>query len=94
MAADGSRSLARAQLGVRSAGQPAMQELVNVHFTSPMLGRRLMHTDPAMLYFVYNEKVVLVMVAHDLPAGEFVAQVQAYLKFGPCMLKSLHIPYA
>jgi hypothetical protein len=51
-----------------------MQSLMNVHFSSAALARKL--TDrPAMLYFAYNAQVIAVIVAHDLNTGEFVAQV-------------------
>ena len=33
-----------------------------------------------MLYFVFNEGVIAVIVAHDLAAGEFVAQVTESLQ--------------
>jgi 2-polyprenyl-6-methoxyphenol hydroxylase-like FAD-dependent oxidoreductase len=38
VAADGASSSTRRLLGVASSGTPAMQHLVNVHFTSPFPG--------------------------------------------------------
>lgn len=64
----------REQLGIKMEGQPAMQSLMNVHFSSASLARQLAER-PAMLYFAYNAHVVAVIVAHDLTTGEFVAQV-------------------
>jgi 2-polyprenyl-6-methoxyphenol hydroxylase-like FAD-dependent oxidoreductase len=74
VAADGARSRTRAALGVRMAGRPALQHLVNVHFSAPDLARRLAGRE-AMLYFVFGPKVIAVLVAHNLRTGEFVAQV-------------------
>lgn len=34
-----------------------------------------------MLYFIYNEKVISVLVCHDIEAGEFVLQVPFYPPF-------------
>lgn len=56
-------------------GDRAIQSLMNVHFSSPQLARRLRTARPAMLYFVFNAQVIVVIVAHDLTTGEFVAQV-------------------
>ncbi len=68
-----------------------MQHLINIHFTSPSLGARMLGRGPgsakpagrgdaaAMLYFVFNRQVVGVVVAHDLEQGEFVAQVRLWL---------------
>lgn len=82
--------------GLQLVGEPALQHLVNCHFTSRALGSMMLsglqgagpssqqHSGrpggsgsgrPAMLYFVFNSQVVAVLVAHDLRAGEFVAQV-------------------
>lgn len=57
-----------------------MQHLVNIHFSAPRLGRAMREKRPAMLYFVFNPKAVVVVVAHDLDDGEFVAQVVIVLK--------------
>ena len=75
VAADGAGSRVRAALGIPMAGEPALQHLVNVHFWAPALGRRLVRERPAMLYFVFNPRAVVVVVAHDLGEGDFVAQV-------------------
>lgn len=53
-----------------------MQHLISVHFSWPALGQALLAAGrEGMLYFVFNSSVVAVLVAHDLGAGEFVAQV-------------------
>jgi hypothetical protein len=54
-----------------------MQHLISIHFSWPALGTALLRAGRgAMLYFVFNRAVVAVLVAHDLQAGEFVAQVR------------------
>ena len=79
VAADGARGGLRSRLGVKDTGSPAMQHLVNVHFTSRKLADALRAANrAAMLYFVFNPDVVAVVVAHELKkdgAGEFVAQI-------------------
>lgn len=76
VAADGANSRVRDLALVRMTGTPAMQHLVNVHFTSQTLASQLVSDDrAAMLYFVFNPDVVAVVVAHDLRNGEFVAQI-------------------
>ena len=79
VAADGAGGGARSRLGVSVTGSPAMQHLVNVHFTSPKLANALRAAGrAAMLYFVFNPDVVAVVVAHDVTedgAGDFVAQI-------------------
>ena len=77
VAADGAGSRVRGALGIPMVGEPALQHLVNVHFWAPALGRRLARERPAMLYFVFNPRAVVVIVAHDLGDGDFVAQVSA-----------------
>ncbi|KAK9846335.1 hypothetical protein WJX81_001811 [Elliptochloris bilobata] len=92
VAADGSRSALRRALGVPLDGEPALQHLLNIHFCAPALGAALLddtqtldsnlssevRSRAAMLYFVFNADVVAVLVAHDLRAGEFVAQVPIF----------------
>lgn len=72
--ADGANSETRDGLGIAMIGDRALQHLINVHFKSAALAADL-RSNPAMLYFVFNEDVVAVVVAHDLGAGEFVAQI-------------------
>lgn len=75
IAADGANSQIRRLLGVAMCGKPALQHLVNIHFTAPALRQHLSGRE-AMLYFVFNASVIAVLVAHDLQRGEYVAQVQ------------------
>lgn len=77
--ADGAHSTLRAQAGIRMRGEAALQHLVNVHFSSADLAR-LCRRRPGMLYFVFNPDVVLVLVAHCLERGEFVAQIPFFPK--------------
>ena len=74
IAADGASSRIRKQLGIRMIGEPAMQHLVNIHFFSKELWQHVRER-PAMLYFVFSKQAIVVLVAHDLQAGEMVAQV-------------------
>ena len=76
-----------------------MQHLINIHFFSEKLGR-LAANRPGMLYFVFNAEVVMVLVAHTIRNGEFVAQVPlAVVKaFSLCTLihltsSSTKVPY-
>lgn len=74
LAADGASSGIRAQAGVGMVGAAGLQHLMNVHFSSRALAEATKHR-PAMLYFVYNEEVVCVLVAHRFETGEFVMQL-------------------
>lgn len=85
VAADGANSRIRSMLGVSMLGLPAMQHLVNVHFMAPGLRPHLQQRE-AMLYFVFNARVIAVIVAHDLQRGEFVAQVSS-VKIAPHSLE-------
>lgn len=76
VAADGAHSGIRRRLGITLDGAGTLQYLVNIHFTSPMLGRRLIDEHRmGMLYFIFGTKNIVVLVAHNLEKGEFVAQV-------------------
>lgn len=77
VAADGASSLTRQSLGISLGGAPALQTLMNVHFTCPGLKARL-QPRPAMLYFVFNEALVAVFVAHDPESDEWVCQVPLF----------------
>ncbi len=55
-------------------GDPSIQHLINIHFFSNQLGQ-MAASRPGMLYFIFNAQVVMVLVAHNLIHGEFVAQV-------------------
>lgn len=73
---DGARSCVRRAAGIQMEGPTALQHLVNIHFFCPDLWQHIAQR-PAMLYFVFNSDVVSVLVGHDLPNGELVAQVRA-----------------
>ena len=73
---DGARSPVRGAAGIGMQGDPNMQSIMNIHFESPALARALKSEGrEAMLYFVYNPKVVGVIVAHSIDDGDFVAQI-------------------
>jgi 2-polyprenyl-6-methoxyphenol hydroxylase-like FAD-dependent oxidoreductase len=78
VAADGAGSPIRKMIRcceLAMEGEAEIQKLISVHFFSKDLGQLLLDTpEPGMLYFVFNPKVIAV-VAHNLEAGEFVAQV-------------------
>lgn len=74
VAADGASSSIRKQLGIAMIGDPALQHLVNIHFFSRDMAR-LLKQRPAMLYFVFSNQAIVVLVAHNLQEGEMVAQV-------------------
>ncbi|XP_073387845.1 uncharacterized protein [Physcomitrium patens] len=79
VAADGAGSPIRKMIGITMEGEAEMQKLISVHFFSKELGQLLLSTpEPGMLYFVFNPKVIAVVVAHNLEAGEFVAQIPFY----------------
>lgn len=76
VAADGAHSPIRKQLGIDMDGPGTLQHLINIYFTSPELGSRLMDANRmGMLYFVFGIRNIVVLVAHNLRKGEFVAQV-------------------
>lgn len=72
--ADGAHSLVRGAAGIAMEGNAHMQSIMNIHFTSRDLSKSLQGKE-AMLYFVYNPKVVGVIVAHSISEGDFVAQI-------------------
>lgn len=80
VAADGANSFIRRSLGIPLEGEDSMQSLVNVHFTCKGL-RELLTPRSAMLYFVYNETMVGVFVAHDPQADEWVCQIPFFPPF-------------
>lgn len=76
VAADGAGSPLRRMANLVMEGEAELQKLISVHFFSKDLGQQLLATrEPGMLYFVFNSQVIAVVVAHNLEAGEFVAQV-------------------
>ncbi|KAH9315639.1 hypothetical protein KI387_024266 [Taxus chinensis] len=76
--ADGAGSTVRKLMGISLKGEQDMQKLISVHFLSKELGHFLSEKRPGMLYFVFNPKIIGVVVAHDLNEGEFVVQIPFY----------------
>ncbi|TMW56936.1 hypothetical protein Poli38472_002861 [Pythium oligandrum] len=72
--ADGAHSLVRQLNGIEMVGVRNLQSIVNVHFTCKTLSAAA-REHPAMLYFVFNENVIGVLIAHDLHHGEWVLQI-------------------
>ncbi|CAM6010703.1 unnamed protein product [Sphagnum balticum] len=78
VAADGAGSSVRELAGVQMEGDENLQKLISVHFMSKQLGQHLLDSVPGMLYFVFNQRVIAVIVGHNLEAGEFIAQIPFY----------------
>lgn len=72
---DGARSSIRQLLGIEMKGKRHLQDLISVHFMSIDLGKFLIKNRPGMLFFIFNQEAIGVLVAHDLEQGEFVLQV-------------------
>jgi hypothetical protein len=54
---------------------------VNVHFRSKDVGKMMLdNNEHGMLYFLYNEDTISVLVCHDIQEGEFVLQIPYYPK--------------
>ena len=76
VASDGAHSMIRKSLGIEMDGAGTLQHLINIYFTAPTLAKKLVASNRmGMLYFVFGASHVVVLVAHDLGRGEFVAQV-------------------
>lgn len=73
--ADGAASKVRKLVDIKMEGEEALQNLISIHFFSNDLAQYLLGKRPGMLYFIFNPKVIGVLVAHDLRLGEFVVQV-------------------
>ncbi|KAK1364429.1 hypothetical protein POM88_039990 [Heracleum sosnowskyi] len=56
-------------------GEKDLQKLVSVHFMSKQLEVYLINTRPAMLFFIFNDESIGVLVVHDLMGEEFVLQL-------------------
>lgn len=54
IAADGAHSHIRNKLNIQMEGNPSMQNLMNIHFTSPGL-HKLLGERSGMLYFIFNK---------------------------------------
>ncbi|CAH9110198.1 unnamed protein product [Cuscuta epithymum] len=75
---DGAGSTVRKLMGINMKGEKDLQKLISVHFMSHELGQYLINERPGMLFFIFNEKAIGVLVAHDLRQGEFVLQIPFY----------------
>jgi 2-polyprenyl-6-methoxyphenol hydroxylase-like FAD-dependent oxidoreductase len=70
VAADGSNSLLRRLWKIDSKGTHSIQHLLNVHI---LLDKDQQPPPPSMLYAIYNEDVVAMMVRHS--SNEYVLQI-------------------
>eukprot|EP00516_Mucochytrium_quahogii_P013807 CAMPEP_0203805594 /NCGR_PEP_ID=MMETSP0100_2-20121128/14329_1 /ASSEMBLY_ACC=CAM_ASM_000210 /TAXON_ID=96639 /ORGANISM=" , Strain NY0313808BC1" /LENGTH=930 /DNA_ID=CAMNT_0050714145 /DNA_START=116 /DNA_END=2910 /DNA_ORIENTATION=+ len=77
VAADGARSKVRRDvLRIGMEGEHDMETFASLHFTSKKLGHVLAkRREGAMLSFVFNSKVIGVVVSHDMRRGEWVIHV-------------------
>ncbi|KAL1522488.1 hypothetical protein AB1Y20_017476 [Prymnesium parvum] len=82
LACDGAHSTVRRALGLELRGPPVLQHFHSVHFSAPALAAAL-RARPAMLYFVFNPRVIAVLVAHNLAEGEWVAQLPFFPPLQP-----------
>jgi len=75
VAADGAHSLIRRQLGIPRQGQEALQHLMNIHvrLTPHQAEKPHANNNHAMLYSVYSERVVAMVVCHSI--GEYIVQI-------------------
>lgn len=71
---EGAHSAIREKLRIKMDGHQNLQHLMNIHFTCRGL-RAVLPTRPAMLYFVFNQAMVAVFVAHDPHKDEWVCQI-------------------
>jgi hypothetical protein len=64
-------------------GKTNILNIINIHFTSKNLANRLKKENRcAMLHFVYNKKMVGILVNHEIErAGTFVLQIPNYEPF-------------
>ncbi|DAZ99351.1 TPA: hypothetical protein N0F65_005202 [Lagenidium giganteum] len=74
VAGDGAHSLVRDRCGIPLVGAANLQSIINVHFMSQQLSEAAQE-NPAMLYFIFNEDVIAVLIAHDFQRGEWVLQI-------------------
>ena len=78
-AADGAASPVRRATGIALNGEKALEKFASVHFTSRQLSPMV---NPgvrgAMLYFVMNPSIIACVVAHDIEAGSWVAQIPIF----------------
>lgn len=82
---DGAGSTVRKLMGINMKGERDLQKLISVHFMSQELGQYLINERPGMLFFIFNEKAIGVLVAHNLQEGEFVLQVCISMRLFCCL---------
>ncbi|GKY96343.1 hypothetical protein MPSEU_000594000 [Mayamaea pseudoterrestris] len=75
IAADGAQSSIRTAQQIPWRGQRNMQHLVNIHVTlDPHQAKQLhQHDNHAMLYSIFNEHVVAMVVCHSI--GDYIVQI-------------------
>jgi 2-polyprenyl-6-methoxyphenol hydroxylase-like FAD-dependent oxidoreductase len=80
---EGTNSSIRKKLNLFYEGKEKLQHLMNIHFKCPSLKDYFYHNKnrPAMLYFVFNEKTICVIVAHDINNDEYVCQLPYFPPF-------------
>ena len=74
--ADGVNSKIRSYLNIKQKGVKNMQNFINIHFSSKELGQKMIElSETGMLYFLYGDSLISVLVCHNIKQGEFVLQV-------------------
>lgn len=75
VAADGAQSPRRAACGIPWKGRHGMQHLMNIHVTLERSEAERLHGNGnhAMLYSIFNEHVVAMVVCHSL--GDYIVQI-------------------
>jgi 2-polyprenyl-6-methoxyphenol hydroxylase-like FAD-dependent oxidoreductase len=98
IAADGANSRIRQAVGLQLEGPAAIQSLINVHFVAPGLHRHLVSScskntppmrRPSMLYFVFHNHSIAVLVAHNIQQDEYVCQIPYFPPFQDPAVMSL-----
>lgn len=75
VAADGSDSTLRRQLGIGLHGTAAIQQLMNIHVRLPLDQAQKLHANSsyAMLYSIFSPDVLAMVVCHSV--GEYIIQI-------------------
>eukprot|EP00924_Labyrinthula_sp_SR-Ha-C_P012923 snap_masked-scaffold_12-processed-gene-3.24-mRNA-1 protein AED:1.00 eAED:1.00 QI:0/-1/0/0/-1/1/1/0/561 len=76
---DGANSMLRKGYGVETQGSKRLEVFASIHFKSKELGEKILRESrESMLNFVFNKKIISVLVSHDLEKGDFVIQVPVF----------------
>jgi 2-polyprenyl-6-methoxyphenol hydroxylase-like FAD-dependent oxidoreductase len=81
--ADGANSAVRHHLGIDMEGNEKTHAFIGVHFHCPSLLKHVQQRSlsPGMLFFIFNEHTMGVVVAHDMAEGNYVYQIPYFPPF-------------